>query len=282
MHLNKISNFARSHSACFTFLHYKMIITLLSDLGTRDPAIPVAKAILMQHVADAALIDISHQVMQYDIRQAAYLLLSAYRSFAKGTVHIIAVDIFAGPAPCMLLAKKDGHYFIAPDNGILPLAFGTELENTRMCYECSRPYSFSDWMRNAGTVITTVMQGWVLPYRKCEVKNAPKIRQHQVTPYGVDCNILYVDRYKNVVLDISRKQFDKVANNRPFSIQLFRMSVSAISTHYNEVPVKEPLCRFNNAGFLEIAVNQGHAATLLGLDSVNTSDLRYQTVRIFF
>ena len=260
-----------------------MIITLLSDLGTRDAAVPVAKAILMQHVPDAVVVDISHGVIHYDLQQAAYLLLAAYRSFAKGSVHILPVDVFAGDAPRILMAKKDGHFFIAPDNGILPLAFGNDLENTRLCFECSKPYQFNEWMNNAGSIAAAIEQGWVLPYRQCEVSIAPKPRRHQVTPFGVECNILYIDRYKNVVLDISRKQFEKIAANRPFTLRIMRApDITAISHHYNEVPDGEPLCRFNSAGYLEIAINHGQAATSMGLDGLDSTDLRYQAVRIFF
>ncbi|MBL7793623.1 MAG: SAM-dependent chlorinase/fluorinase, partial [Saprospiraceae bacterium] len=38
-----------------------------------------------------------------------------------------------------------------------------------------------------------------------------------------------------------------------------------LSRHYYDVPVGEVLCFFNSAGYLEIAVNMGKAATLMGL-----------------
>ncbi len=129
------------------------VITLLSDLGTRDTTVTIAKATLMRYAEGMAIVDISHNVAQYDLQQAAYLLLSAYKHFSKGSVHIVAVDVFAGNAARMLVAEKDGYYFIAPDNGLLPLAFGTELENTWLCFEFSKPYSFSEWINRAGKVI---------------------------------------------------------------------------------------------------------------------------------
>jgi hypothetical protein len=57
--------------------------------------------------------------------------------------------------------------------------------------------------------------------------------------------------------------------------------ITTVSNNYNDVPYGEPLCRFNDTGFLEIALNHGQAATLLGLAPVNTSNLRYQTIKIF-
>jgi S-adenosylmethionine hydrolase len=260
-----------------------MIVTLLTDLGTGDAAVSMAGAVLTAHVPDVELVAISHGVVRDDVRQAAYLLKSAYKAFEPGAVHIVAVDVFCGEAPRMLMAKKDGYFFIAPDNGVLPLVFGSELDNLRSCYECSKPYSFKEWMNNAASVAATIGQGWVIPYPKTTVGNVPRLRPAQVTPFGIECSVLYIDRYRNVVLDLSRTQFERAAANRPFAIK-FRKGpdVTSIASQYYEVAEEAPLCRFNSAGFMELCVNHGDAATLLGLDAVRPSDLRYQSVRIFF
>jgi S-adenosyl-L-methionine hydrolase (adenosine-forming) len=259
------------------------IITLLSDLGTRDASVPVVKAILMQHVPAAVIVDISHNVAQYDLQQAAYLILTAYRHFPKGTVHILQVDALAGNAPRILLAEKDGHYFIAPDNGILPLSFETDAGKTWLCFELDKPFTFSDWVHHAGSVAATVRSGKPLPYSVYGVKKPLLHTQHKLVPGGVECNVLYIDRYQNVVLDITKAQFDALVKNKPFRIKVMRAEdINTISTGYNDVPKGAPLCRFNNAGFLEIALNHAPAATLLGLGANNSGNLRYQAVKIFF
>ena len=58
--------------------------------------------------------------------------------------------------------------------------------------------------------------------------------------------------------------------------------ITALSNNYNDVENGEPLCRFNSTGYLELALNHAPAASLLGLDSFNTSNLRYQTIKIYF
>ena len=266
------------------------VITLLSDLGTRDTSVTVAKAVFMRYAPGAAIVDISHNVIEYDLQQAAYLLLSAYKHFPKGTVHVVAVDVFAGSNPRMLLAEKDGYYFIAPDNGLLPLAFGTELEHTWLCFELSKPYAFSNWINNAGRVTELLQKSGTLPNGRLALPFEPYLMKEvrrQVAPKvmhdGVDCNILYIDRYENVVLDITKTQFHELMKNRPFKIKVMRTEdINTISTGYNDVPKGAPLCRFNSAGFLEIALNHAPATALLGLESNNARNLRYQTIKIFF
>jgi len=258
------------------------IITLLSDLGTRDASVTVAKAILMRYAPSSGIVDISHDVAQYDLQQAAYLLVSAYKHFPAATVHILPIDVFSGDNPCLLLAKKNGHYFIAPDNGLLSLAFGSEIENKLRCFEFRMPHRFRDWIDSAGKVVASVQQNSLSAYSPCEVKVAHRTLQPQVTPLGIDCNIRCIDRYDNVVLHITKPQFEEYAKGRPFKIRIMRMDdIVNVSNNYNDVPDGKPLCRFNDAGYLEVAVNHGSAAAKLGLTSENADNIGYRTIRIF-
>ncbi len=260
-----------------------LIITLLSDLGTSDASVTVAKATLMRYAPRTVIIDISHHVAQYNLQQAAYLLFSAYRHFAKGTVHVCMVNVFTGDKPRMLLAEKDGYYFITPDNGVLPLAFGAGIESVRLCFEYAAPLIFSNWVNDAGRVIELLQIGNELPFSSYTIKKTPRLLQPKPMNDGIECNILYIDRYENVVLDITREHFNEIVKERPFRIKIMRMDdITAISNSYSDVAYGQPLCRFNNAGFLEIAVNNDRAASLLGLESFSTANLRYHTVKIFF
>jgi S-adenosylmethionine hydrolase len=65
--------------------------------------------------------------------------------------------------------------------------------------------------------------------------------------------------------------------------------IEKISNHYADVPEGEKLAFFNEAGYLEIAVNKGYAAPLFGLGEFSGSGQHhhekrqyYQTVKVFF
>lgn len=263
-----------------TFAVLRMNITLLSDLGTRDPSTATAKAVLMSHVPGAVIMDISHNVAHFDIRQAAYLLRTAYRHFPAGTVHVVAVDIFNNDTPRLLLARYEGYSFIVPDNGILQLAFRNEVKDVQLGFPLEKPFTFAQWLSKAANILEAIVNGNTETFAPYTL--APQVRQLQQTPLGIDCNILYVDRFENVVLDITRQEFDEFTKDRTFSIRVLRkQDITTISHTYNEVKESEPLCRFNSAGHLEIAVNHGSAASFLGLDPSNPSSLRYKTVKIF-
>jgi S-adenosylmethionine hydrolase len=258
-----------------------MNITLLSDLGMRDAAAATAKAVLMTHAPGSVITDISHNVVQFDVRQAAYLLRVAYRHFPQGTVHITTVDVFSGDTPRLLLAEHDGYFFIVPDNGILQLAFRNEITHVRLCFQLNKPYNFSQWLDKAAKVIDAIQNKQTESFTPYPLKPLARQQLKQL-PQGADCTILYVDRYENVVLDLTRAEFNELIGDRSFTIKILRaQDITTISGHYNEVKEGHPLCRFNSAGYMEIAVNHGSAASLLGIDAQNQGSLRYKTVRIF-
>lgn len=263
-----------------TFAVLRMNITLLSDLGMRDPSTATAKAVLMSHAPGAAIMDISHNVSPFDVRQAAYLLRTAYRHFPRPTVHVIAVDIFGGDAPKLLLAEHEGYSFICPDNGLLQLAFQNEVTAVQLGYPLERPYTFAQWLSKAANILEAITNGQTQTFAPHTLQ--PLTRRLQLTPLGIDCNILYVDRFDNVVLDITKQEFDEAVKNRTFSIRIMRMQdITVISNHYNEAPEGEPLCRFNSAGYMEIAVNHGSAASFVGVDATNPAGVRHAKVKIF-
>ena len=76
--------------------------------------------------ADISLpfIEITSRIEPFDIVEAAYLSSMVYDDFAKGSVHILATNVVATSFKGHLAASYNGHYFIAPDNGILSLIFG--------------------------------------------------------------------------------------------------------------------------------------------------------------
>ena len=182
----------------------------------------------------------------------------------------------------MLLASQDGYYFITPDNGILSMIFPGGLSDTRLCFEFPGPTRFIDWLEKAGAVIETIRTNTVDQFTPYVVKDLPQ-PQPQLTRSGIECSIRYIDRYGNVTLEITQEQFEAFAGGRPFTIQIIGMQdIQELSCNYSDVSKGQPLCRFNSAGFLEIALNHAPAASLLGIGSQNSGSLHYQAIRIFF
>lgn len=52
----------------------KLLITLLSDFGLRDPYVAEMKAVILSIYPDALIVDISHEIEKYDVQMGAYTL----------------------------------------------------------------------------------------------------------------------------------------------------------------------------------------------------------------
>jgi S-adenosylmethionine hydrolase len=94
-------------------------------------------------------------------------------------------------------------------------------------------------------------------------------------------------------VNITIDDFESQRKGRHFKISFKRDEViERISESYADVPEGEKLVLFNSAGYLEIAINKGNAAGLLGLKGFSErssqtkqilqNQLFYQTVRVSF
>ncbi len=97
------------------------IITLTTDFGHKDYFVAVTKAALLQEVPEAKVIDISHEISPFNHTETAYILKNAYKSFPKGSIHIVGVDSELSVENNHVVMFYDGHYFVGANNGIFSL-----------------------------------------------------------------------------------------------------------------------------------------------------------------
>ncbi|MEX0636464.1 MAG: SAM hydroxide adenosyltransferase, partial [Ferruginibacter sp.] len=107
----------------------------------------------------------------------------------------------------------------------------------------------------------------------------------------IEGQIIFIDNFENVVVNIHRDDFEEQRKGRRFSIVFKRdETIDKISETYADVAEGKELAHFNSSGYLEISINKGNAAGLFGLQgfsetlqiSTHQNRLFYQTVKIFF
>jgi S-adenosylmethionine hydrolase len=259
-------------------------ITLLTDFGLQDATVASVKGRLMQLAPGCPMIDISHLTEPFHLQQAAYILNAAYKDFPQGTCHLILFDIFSEEHPKLVLCEKDGHYFLAPDNGIISLTLGKDVASW-LCYEMQHEDYFKDWVMNAGKIVnalqaTTAEKLNLQPYK---LQNAPMHWEPNFSNNVLECQIIHIDRFENVIINITQEQFETLRNGRTFRIRFMRdEEITEMASHYYDVREGEKLCRFNSTGYMEIAINRGKAASLFGLKLYREHHLMYNTIKIYF
>src|SRR5262245_18985246 len=96
-----------------------MLITLLTDFGLADAYVGEMKAVLLSSKKPPNIVDITHQITPFDIRNGAFQLLRSYDFFPEDTFHLAVVDPGVGSDRNCIYVKTERYHFIGPDNGLL-------------------------------------------------------------------------------------------------------------------------------------------------------------------
>ena len=254
------------------------IISLTTDWHHRDYYLGALKGRLLSLCPESQIVDISHNVGNFNTSQAAFILKNAYYHFPEGTIHIVGINSEASKKHPHIVVKYNGHYFIGADNGIFSLLMGNnpkeiiQIENI----ELEEKFLTFPELNVFAKVASHISQGKAisdLGSKKEELFKLIRIRS-VIQENSISGHIIYVDSFGNVTTNISKELFYSSCDGRDFEIlvQSNHYKISTISNNYNETPDGEILALFNATGLLEIAINKGNLAELLQLD-IN-SDIR--------
>jgi S-adenosylmethionine hydrolase len=115
-----MSGETRGHSALGTIGPMsRPVITFLTDFGPSAPA--VCRGVMYGICPDAIVIDISHQVPRYSIREGSDTLVFALPYMPIG-IHVAVVDPGVGTERLPVAIVARGDILIGPDNGLLTQA----------------------------------------------------------------------------------------------------------------------------------------------------------------
>ncbi len=267
------------------------LITLTSDIGDNDYLVAAAKGQLLQVIPSCTLVDVSHRLTPFNYPQAAYVCRSMLRNYPEHTFHMLLINLFENKNEHLLLAYYRHQYILCADNGLLQMILENSPEMV-IGLPVERARDTISVARVMGKAIKAVNDGQ--PLQKIGVSDIQIVEknplQPMVGPDWIDGQVIFIDRFENIVVNITRDTFERERRGRGFSIAFKRGEViDTISETYADVPEGEKLALFNAAGYLEIAINKGNAAGLLGFVGYSEKEsmhfqnrLFYQTIRVFF
>lgn len=273
------------------------LVTLTSDIGEQDYLVGAVKGRLLRINPQFEIIDITHKLSPFNYPQAAYVCRNAIKNFPEFTYHIVLVNLFESKPEQLLFAFHKDQYLICADNGLLEMILEekpemvigislekTAIKNTLYCMDV------------AAKAITQLMNGE--PIQNIGVPDAAYVEKKPLRPTSgedwIEGQIIFIDHFENVIVNITQDQFEQQRKGRRFKIVFKRDEViERISGSYADVPQGEKLVLFNSAGYMEIAINKGNAAGLFGLKGYNEGSsqqissmvqnrLFYQTVKVYF
>ena len=242
------------------------ILTLTTDLGTRDHYVAAIKGSILSLSPAATIVDISHNIPSFDFYKAAYIVKNSFYYFPEKTVHLIGVTPFSTKTHSYIAADYKNHFFIGSDSGMFSAIFDapaqqliriTGIENTRL-----KTFSVLDLPIKAAAKLLNGAKLSELG-EKIEKFNEKNFLTPFVSNDSIDGYVTHVDKFENLITDIDMKLFYETGKNRTFNISFKKYDLGEINTHYEEVIPGELVGFFNFQGFLEIAINYGKASTLM-------------------
>jgi len=245
------------------------IITLTSDWGLKDHYAGAVKGAILSKMPEATIVDISHDIPSFEIEQAAFVIRNSYKNFPVGTVHMIGINTEESDKFSHIAVKIDGQYFIGTDNGVFSLIFD-KIPDEIVELQIPQDSSFFTFSSRDRFVSAAVHLAAGKKLKELGNKKEGIVEKILLKPVAdrnvIKGHVVYIDSYENIITNIRESLFTEVANNRKFTIFFRSYEITKLSTSYTDVPVGEILALFDSNNHLEIAMNQGNAAGLLGLD----------------
>jgi S-adenosyl-L-methionine hydrolase (adenosine-forming) len=242
------------------------LVTFTSDFGDADYYVPAVKAKMLSINPQLNIIDISHKIEPYDIAHAAFVLRSVYKDFPKGTVHLVAINSTSSITDGYIGIKLDEHIFVGPNNGVLSMLSDYDPGIVVQFADIHIKHSTFPAKDILGPITAKVASGAAIHDFGGPLANIRKMlpRQFKATKKQIVGYVVRVDNYGNLITNIRQEVFNTLNPGR-FTLEFSREVLTELNTSYDNVEPGDCFAFFNSLGLLEIGINHGDGANLLGL-----------------
>jgi len=235
-------------------LSVKLVIALFTDFGARDPYVGLVKARLAEHAPAQQVVDLLHDVPDFNPHAGAHLLAALSDDFPPASVFLAVVDPGVGTPRDSVALLAGGRWFVGPDNGLLSIVAARH-DDTRLWRISWLPETLSPTFhgRDLFALIAADIARGEFPSSKL----SPTNRLNVEFDAGDLARVIYIDHYGNAWTGVRRVQLDArvSAAGKPFRH----------ADSFGFVGKGEGFWFINSVGLLELAVNRGSAAATFGL-----------------
>ena len=263
-------------------------IVLTTDFGAASPYAGVMHGVVLRINPSATVIDLTHQIQPQNVRQAAFILGVNYRFFPEGSIHVAVVDPGVGTGRKPLLVVTPAARFLAPDNGLLSFVLAGHLKEppgqpglAPLPPDCTAYYLtnsrywlspvshtfhgrdiFAPGAAHLSLGVSPDQLGQ--PAREMVWLPSPQPTRRENKLSG---EVVYADHFGNLVTNIPARE---LAEPGSLEVEIKGRRINHLSRTFHD---REPeqadglLALLGSHGYLEIAVADGSAAMILGVDT---------------
>jgi len=256
-----------------------MIVSLLTDYGDEDEFVGVCHAVIRGIASEVPIVDLTHGISQYDVRQGAIVLRNSLPYVPTG-VHVAIVDPQVGTERRgVALRTGDGRMLVGPDNGLLSLAWETcggvvEAVDISRSQHRLEPVAATFHGRDIfAPVAAHLARGAELAEAGQHVEpdelQVLALPQPEVSEGRVAAHVLLVDRFGNASLDVGHADLagSGLSLGKPIEIEIEggERFIATFAQTFADVRPGDVILYEDAYRMLAIAVNRGDAASALRL-----------------
>ena len=248
------------------------IITLTTDYGTNDHLVGTLKGVILKINPEATIVDICHNVVPFDVLDAALCIGSAYKYFPPRTIHVVVVDPGVGTQRRPLLVSGENQYFLAPDNGALSLVYEREL--THSVRHITSEHYFLHPVSNTfhGRDIFAPVAAWLSKTWQTaafgeEISDPMRFSLPKPKVAGSELKgiVLRIDTFGNLLTNFAAEELPQLTSGGPLHMTVNGKAITKLAQTYAQGEAGEAFAIVGSSGFLEISVHKGNAARVLGV-----------------
>ena len=246
------------------------IVALLTDFGHKDVYVGVMKGVMLSINRDIRFIDLCHECPPGSIREAAFLLYSAWGHLPADTVVLSVVDPGVGSSRREIIVEADGITHIGPDNGTISLVsrFHPISESHRadpgILKELSRSQSTTFHGRDLfAPIAAELASGNMILGEECSPVVIDQLNDH--ADGGV---ILHIDGFGNLITSFHIGDFDSIESIEALIVTTKhgQTRFDRTGAYFGEVKTGEPIIYVGSTGFVEIAARDANAAQIWSVE----------------
>ena len=231
------------------------------------------KGVILSRNPAATIVDITHDIPPQDIEAAAFNLLSSYRDFPKGTIHVAVVDPGVGSDRRALLIECANQFFVGPDNGLFSWICeregewaATNITDGRFFrHPVSRTFHGRDIFAPVAAALSLGRKPSDFGSALTEIVLLESLEPVAISANTIEGRIIHIDRFGNCITNFTRRTLESRSGPTSWRMSLNDREITSFRNFFAGSPANELFAIVGSAGFIEICVRNSSAAKLLNV-----------------